>query len=522
MTKLHPAFRAQEFPHKPAYIMASSGQVVTYGELDQRSNQIAHLFRRLGLQKGDHIAFQMENNVHFLPLVWGAQRSGLIFTPLHTHLQQDEVEYILNNSTAKLFICSARFRAVAERLQRDQLQVAHYFLLDETPEAEMLPGFDNYLAAVAAEPVSPVDDQASGGFMMYSSGTTGKPKGILPNWIPEAWDDLPASLKATAELMGYQNPDVVYLSPAPLYHAAPMGCNMLITAYGGTSIIMEKFDPELALQCIEQYRVTHSQWVPIMFVRMLRLPAATRAKYDLSSLQKVIHAAAPCPVAVKRQIIEWMGPIVVEYYSATEAIGFTWITSEEWLAHPGSVGRGAFCTLYILDEDGNELPPGEVGTIYFSGMQKFEYFNAPGKNEGVFDAQDRGTTGDVGYVDAEGYLYLTDRKHFMIISGGVNIYPQEIEDLLLTHPQVGDVAVFGVPNEEFGEEVKAVVEPLQWPVENPQDLEATLIDWCRSKLSHVKCPRSVDFEQKLPRMENGKLYKTGLRDRYWPAKAEPK
>ncbi len=494
--------------------MAQSGQVVTYAQLDQKSNQIAHLFRRLGLRKGDHIAFQLENNVHFLPLAWAAQRSGLIFTPIHTHLLHDEVEYILNNSTAQVFIASAKFRSVAEQLRKDQLGVKQYYLLDDSPNAIMPEGYDNFLSAVSPEPTGPISDQQAGGFMMYSSGTTGLPKGILPNWIPEHWDDLPTSLKHTAQLMGYHQPNVRYLSTAPLYHAAPLGSNMLITAYGGTSIIMEKFDPELALECIDKYRVTHSQWVPIMFVRMLRLPLATRNKYDLSSQQRVIHAAAPCPIDIKHQIINWMGPIVVEYYSSTEAIGFTWITSEEWLKHPGSVGKGAYCSVYILDEQGNELPPGEVGTVYFSGMQKFEYFNSPEKMDGVFDHQDRGTTGDIGYKDEAGYLYLTDRKHFMIISGGVNIYPQEIENVLISHDEVADVAVFGIPNQEFGDEVKAVIEPRQWPHKDLPALERSLITWCRDKLSHVKCPRSIDFVEKLPRMDNGKLYKSKLRDAY--------
>lgn len=394
MVNLHPAYWATQTPNKPAYIMASTGEVVTYQQLEQRSNQVAQFFRKCGLQAGDHIAMQLENNVHFMVLVWGAQRAGLIFTPIHTHLQRDEVEYILNNSGARLFITSDRFVAVAKSLRVDSLSVEHYLIIHQGPTGSRVKSpdnivemFEDYLNVVSMQPETPIADQAAGGFMMYSSGTTGQPKGILPNWLPEQFDDLPASLKGTAALLGYDSPDVVYLSTAPLYHAAPMGTNILVMGYGGTSIIMEKFDAEQALQCIEQYRVTHSQWVPIMFVRLLRLPQAVRDKYDLSSLQKVVHAAAPCPVDVKRDMIEWLGPIVVEYYSATEAIGFTWIDSVDWLAHPGSVGKGAMCTVYIIDDDGNECPVGEVGTIYFSGMQRFEYFNAPEKNRDVFDQQ---------------------------------------------------------------------------------------------------------------------------------------
>jgi fatty-acyl-CoA synthase len=327
---------------------------------------------------------------------------------------------------------------------------------------------------------------------------------------------MPAMLLASAKWAGYA-PGEVYLTPAPLYHAAPMVSAMCCMALGGTVIIMEKFDAELALASIERYRVTMSQWVPIMFTRMLRLPQQVREKYDLSSHRKAIHAAAPCPVDIKQQMIAWWGPIIFEYYAASEAIGQTGIDSHEWLSHPGSVGKAVLGVLHICDDDGNELPAGETGTIYFSGLQEFEYYGEPEKTRASRHPKGWATTGDVGYVDAEGYLYLTDRKHFMIISGGVNIYPQEIENLLSSHPKVADVAVFGVPSEQFGEEVKAVVQPTNWGDAGPA-FEAELLAWCRERLSHVKCPRSVDFEPELPRMDNGKLYKTKLRARYWPTK----
>lgn len=510
MANLHPSYWAQVTPEKPAYIMANSGQVVTYRELDERSNQIAHLFRQCGLKPGDHIAFQMENNEHFFQIVWGAQRAGLIYTPIHTHLHRDEVEYILDNCRAKLFITSAKLRETALAIRPEQVPVESFFVL-----AGDLPGYREFLAAVADQPKTPIADQASGGHMMYSSGTTGKPKGILPDWLPEEFDDLPEMFKSGAGMMGY-NQDTIYLAPAPLYHAAPMVAHFMTMAYGGTSIIMEKFDPEKALAAIERYKVNNSQWVPIMFVRLLRLPEEVRNKYDLSCLKRALHAAAPCPVDVKRQMIDWWGPIISEYYSASEAIGSTWINSAEWLEHPGSVGRALQGELHVVDDEGNELPAGDIGTIYFSGMQSFEYFDEPEKTNGAYNERGWATTGDVGYMDKDGYLYLTDRKHFMIISGGVNIYPQEIESVLATHPKVADIAVFGIPNQEFGEEVKAVVQPEDMGLAGPE-LERELIAWCREHLSHVKCPRSIDFTEALPRMDNGKLYKQKLRDEYLKA-----
>ena len=507
MSGLHPSRWARETPDKPAYIMAGSGRAVSYKELDERSNQIAQLFRSLGLKTGDHIAFQMENNEHFYPLAWGAQRSGLIYTPIHTHLQRDEVEYILANCGARAYITSPKMAAAAS-IRQDQVPAAFFYSIGGA-----MPGYRDFLAAVAEQPLTPIADQASGSHMMYSSGTTGHPKGILPDWMPATYDDVPTFLKGSAALIGY-NQDTVYLAPAPLYHAAPFVAHLMAMAYGGTSVIMEKFDPEQALAAIAKYRVNNSQWVPIMFIRLLRLPEEVRRKYDVSALKRAVHAAAPCPVDVKRQMIAWWGPIIDEYYGASEAIGTTWVTSPEWLAHPGTVGRAVQGEIHIVGDDGEELPVGQVGTIYFSGSQRFEYHGEAKKTQSAYDHRGWATTGDVGYVDDEGYLYLTDRKHFMIISGGVNIYPQEIENVIATHPKVADAAVFGVPNTEFGEEVKAVVQPQDMAQAGPE-LERELIQWCRDRLSHVKCPRSVDFDPQLPRMENGKLYKQKVKDRYW-------
>ena len=306
----------------------------------------------------------------------------------------------------------------------------------------------------------------------------------------------------------------VYLSPAPLYHAAPLHYNMMVAFQGGTSVIMEKFDPEQALKLIEEYRVTHSQWVPIMFIRMLKLPQEVRDAYDVSSMQFAIHAAAPCPIEIKERMIEWWGEVIVEYYAASEGIGVTIIDSPNWLTHKGSVGAALVGELHILDDDGNEVPTGEVGTVYFGGEQaRFKYHDEPGKTAGAYNEKGWATTGDVGYVDEDGFLYLTDRKNFMIISGGVNIYPQEIENILVSHDKVADVAVFGIPHEEFGEQVQAVVEPMNW-ADATDETAIEIMEWLRERISHIKMPKALDFHPKLPRMDNGKLYKRHLAEEY--------
>jgi fatty-acyl-CoA synthase/long-chain acyl-CoA synthetase len=311
------------------------------------------------------------------------------------------------------------------------------------------------------------------------------------------------------------NADSIYLSPAPLYHAAPLRFNMMAITLGGTSIIMESFDAEQFLALVGKHRITQSQLVPTMFVRMLKLPDDVRLRYDVSSLKGAIHAAAPCPVDVKARMIEWWGPILIEYYAGSEGNGVTVSTSQQWLSHRGTVGRAVVGTVKILDENDQELPTGEIGTVYFADAPVFSYHNDPDKTKRAYNARGWSTLGDVGYLDDEGFLYLTDRKSYMIISGGVNIYPQETEDVLITHPQVADVAVFGVPNEEMGEEVKAVVQPHDM-TRAGKDLEAELMAFCRQHLSPIKCPRSIDFEAELPRTPTGKLVKRHLRDKYWP------
>jgi len=502
----HPSHFAATQPDKPAIIMAGSGEAVTYRELDERALRGARMFRGFGLEPGDRIAVMLENRTAYHEIYWAAQRAGLYFTPVSTRLTAGEIEYILQNSDAKLFVSSP---AMAPVLQELTLPAGVRRLMLDAPMA----GFESFETAIAQFPAEPPDEQIGGAIMFYSSGTTGRPKGIKRPMTGERFDAPVLGYQLYRKFYGFDQ-NTVYLSPAPLYHAAPLVFTNNTLAWGGTVIVMDKFDPEQALRLIEQYRVTHSQWVPTMFVRMLRLPDATRRKYDLSSHRCAIHAAAPCPIEIKRQMIEWWGPVLQEYYAGSEGNGFVIIDSPDWLAHPGSVGRAVLGELRIVGDDGAVQPPGTEGTIYFAGGPKFEYHNDAEKTRGAYSPEGWSTLGDVGYVDEAGYLYLTDRKAYMIISGGVNVYPQEAENVLTAHPNVVDVAVFGVPNAEFGEEVKAVVQPVDMALATPA-FAAELIAYCRARLADVKCPRSIDFDPELPRHPNGKLLKRNLRDRYW-------
>ncbi len=502
---MHPSIHAQTNPSKPAVILAETGQMMTYAELDAASNQAAQLFRARGLKAGDAVAFMVTNEVEYYTLIWGAQRTGVNFVCMSTRLTADEANYILDNSGAKLFVLSAKLGAQAGELKAG----VECFSLGGA-----IPGYTSWEDAVAPMPATPIADEIAGAGMLYSSGTTGRPKGVKRAAAEPEEITAVSPLVMLAQMLYKVGPDSTYLSPAPLYHAAPLGWSMAVHKLGGTVVLMEKFDPEGALAAIERYRCTHGQFVPTHFVRMLKLPAAVRGKYDVSSMACAIHAAAPCPVTVKAAMIEWFGPVIEEYYAGTEGNGMTFITSAEWLEHKGSVGQAKLGIIHVLDESGNDLPPRQEGTIYFEGATNFEYHDDPEKTAAGRNAAGWSTLGDVGWVDEAGYLYLTDRKSFMIISGGVNIYPQEIENHLVTHPKVQDVAVIGGPHAEMGEEVIAVIQPVNM-TEADDALRDELTAYAREKLSGVKIPRRIDFRAELPRHDTGKLYKRLLRDEYW-------
>jgi acyl-CoA synthetase (AMP-forming)/AMP-acid ligase II len=512
---VHPRIFAQSKPDHPALVLSTTGDTSTYGELETRANQGAHLLRSLGLKTGDTIGIDAHNHAGYLEIYWSAQRAGLYLVPISTSLSAPEIAYMLNDSQAKLLIVSAEAGAGAIDIVRERATaptVKHIFYTGGAVE-----GARSWREAIAQFPATPVADESPGGHMSYSSGTTGKPKGIrhpLPTGPVVAKSPIAEMISTFYGV----DESSVYLSPAPLYHNAPLGYCTTLNRVGGTVVMLPKFDPILFLEAVEKYRINIVQVVPTHFVRLLKLPDTERLKYDMSSLKHVVHAAAPCPVATKYKMIEWLGPIITEYYGASEANGGTQISSEEWLRKPGSVGRANWGVIHICDEEGRPLPTGETGIVYFEGGSNFSYHNDQAKTDKARNPLHPTwtTVGDIGHVDEDGYLFLTDRKDFMIISGGVNVYPQEAENLLVTHPAVADAAVFGIPNPDFGEEVKAVVQPVDWSRAGPE-LEAELIAFCRSRLSHIKCPRTIDFERSLPRTDAGKLYKKPLKARYWPA-----
>ena len=498
-------------PLQPAFIMANSGETVTYAELEARSNRLAHLFRKRGLKRLDHYAIFMENNSRYLEACGAGERSGLYFTCVNSYLTGGELAYIIANSESRILITSVAKLEVAREALLQCPKVELCIVVDGPSESERIIGLQE---ATAGLPGTPIADESLGTAMLYSSGTTGRPKGILrPLQEQPPSEQMP--LFDFLQKLWHCREGMIYLSPAPLYHSAPQASVNLAIRNGGTVIIMESFDPERYLELVEKWRVTHSQLVPTMFSRMLKLPEAARHRRDLSSLETVIHAAAPCPAMVKDDMIKWWGPIILEYYGATEGLGFTACDTAEWLAHRGTVGKVLLGDLHILDEDMKPSPKGTPGTVWFKTASAFEYFNDPDKTrEARSPDGSMSTVGDVGYVDDDGFLYLTDRATFMIISGGVNIYPQECENLLVTHPKIADAAVFGVPNADLGEEVKAVVQPMPG-IAPGADLAEELIAFCSEQLSRQKVPRSIDFEAELPRLPTGKLYKRLLRDRYW-------
>jgi long-chain acyl-CoA synthetase len=508
---VYPGENAVTRAEQAAVIMATSGDSITYAELEARSNRLAHLYRAHGLRRLDHVANLMENLLRFFEVNAAGERTGLYYTNINTYLSAEEVAYVVNDSQALIVVTTVAQRDTAAALPALCPNVERWLIIgDNDPPA----GFDDYDEAVAPFPTHPVENEELGAAMLYSSGTTGRPKGILRP-LPDVHPGAPLPLMAAVEGIFQLRKGMRYLSPAPLYHSAPLGAVSGSVRLGGTCVVMEHFDPVQYLDLVAQYRITRTQLVPTMFSRMLKLPEEIRAAADTSSLEAAVHAAAPCPVQVKEQMIEWWGPIIWEYYGATEANGITLCDTEQWLAHRGTVGKPVLGEVVILDEDGKECPTGEPGTVWFRGATNFEYYNDPEKTAASRDAAGTtSTVGDVGYVDDDGYLYLTDRRTYMIISGGVNIYPQETENLLITHPKVFDAAVLGVPNDDLGEEVKAVVQPMPG-VAADAALERELIAFCREHLAHFKCPRTVDFVDELPRLPTGKLYKRLLREKYW-------
>jgi long-chain acyl-CoA synthetase len=508
---MYPGKHAISGAQRPAVIMAGTAEVVSYAELEARSNRLAHLLRARGLQRLDHYAIYMENNARYIESCGAGERAGLYYTCVNSYLTPDELAYILDNSQSKVLITSQAKRGIALAALSLCPRIELCLIVDGDGESDRIVNLDE---ATAGLPATPIADESLGTAMLYSSGTTGRPKGILRP-LPEQPPSLQLPMFDFLQKLWQYREGMTYLSPAPLYHSAPQAAVNLTLRMGGTAVIMERFDAEAYLRLVETHRVTHSQLVPTMFSRLLKLPDDVRRRHDLSSLEIVIHAAAPCPVQVKEQMIEWWGPIIHEYYGATEGLGFTACNSAEWLAHKGTVGRVLLGELHVLDDDMKPCPTGTVGTLWFKTATPFEYFNDPAKTAGARSADGRmSTVGDVGYVHGDGYLYLTDRATFMIISGGVNIYPQECENLLITHPQVADAAVFGVPNADLGEEVKAVVQLMPGLIPGPQIAEE-LIAFCGQHLARQKVPRSIDFEAELPRLPTGKLYKRLLRDRYW-------
>ena len=504
---MHPATHAKTHPDRAAYIMAGTGETVTYRQLDDRSNQGAQLFRSLGLVTGDVIAILMDNSPRFFEIAWAAQRCGLYYACISSKLTSGEIDYIMTDCAAKLLVTSAGVGPVIDELPALLTGVKLYMVGDARAP------YESFEAARDKMPVTPVADEAAGRDMLYSSGTTGRPKGIKPPLTGGPIDEPGGVANLAAGLFGFKS-DSVYISPAPLYHAAPLRWCMAVHQLGGTVIVMEKFDPEVMLSLIEKYKVDVGQFVPTHFVRMLKLPEEVRVRYDVSSMRSAVHAAAPCPVPVKEQMLAWWGPVIHEYYAGSEGNGFCYVGPQDWLTHKGTVGRAILGEAKIVGEDGEELPPRSEGTVYFAGGAPLTYHNAPDKIAENTNKQGWTTLGDVGWLDEEGFLYLTDRKSFMIISGGVNIYPQELENLLITHPKVADAAVVGAPHEEMGEQVAAVIQPMNWD-EAGDALKDELMAFCRANLSHVKSPRILDFMQELPRHPTGKLYKRLIRDAYW-------
>jgi len=500
---MYVAYWAAHIPDATA-VLGEQGRL-SFAELNARGNRLARALRERGMQAGDTLALLCHNCFEFVEALVATRRIGARFTPINFHLGAEEVAYILRDCDAKVFVAAARFADVAVRASQDLPALRARIAVDGD-----IPGFERDRALLETQSDADIESPSLGVSMLYTSGSTGKPKGVArPAATPVA-----GTTQQTA-LGGYNPGTDLHLATGPLYHAAPLGYSLTIPLLGGAGVVlMDGWDAERWLGLIDQHRITHTHMVPTMFHRLLALPAERRQQFQLTSLRYLLHGAAPCPTEVKRALIEWLGPVVFEYYGATEGTGTT-VDSETWLKKPGTVGRSEPPDqIKVFDEDGNQLPPGEIGTVYIKarGAARFVYHKDAAKTEAAFRG-DYFTVGDVGYLDADGYLFLTDRSANLIISGGVNIYPAECDAVLSTHPSVHDVAVIGVPNPEWGEEVKAVIELAPGHEPSPE-LARELIDYCRSRLAHYKCPRSVDFVASLPRYDSGKLSKHALREQY--------
>ncbi|RED18180.1 acyl-CoA synthetase [Pontivivens insulae] len=498
---------AERTPDKIAIEMVGSGATRTYRQLDDASNRGAQALRALGIEQGDHIAVLLENRPELLEIYFACQRAGVYFTAISRYLGADEAGYIVSDCGAKIFIASDQTIEAARPIAADQS--LRCFTVDIAQD-----DFESWQALCDPLPTTRIRDEAKGHYMLYSSGTTGRPKGIKRVFDGGPIEGIHPMMQVVCLQMGGMDENSTYLSPAPLYHSAPLAVASSALMYGARVVIMEKFAPDAFLSALEDYEITHTQVVPTMFVRLLKLPDATRTRNDVSKLTCAIHVAAPCPIEVKKAMIEWWGPILIEYYGGTEGNGVTICDTVDWLAHPGTVGKPLLGRVVIVDETGSPLPNGQTGDVYFDAGLKFSYHNDPEKTAAAHHPEGWSTLGDVGYLDADGFLHLTDRRAFTIITGGVNVYPQETEDRLIMHPLVRDAAVFGIPDPDLGEAVHAVVELLA-PADAPADIDSQLAQWCRAALSGIKCPRSIEFTPALPRTETGKLMKRVLRDAYY-------
>lgn len=504
----HPHHVATAYPDKTALQFMPSGRRVSYRELEKESNRNAHAMRALGLQPGELVAICLPNGPELMQAVSGAMRIGLYFTLLPIRGAAKDLAYVVRDSGARAVIAGAATAALEDL--RDALTEPSSSAVPLYVHGIELAGCGSWDQLLAAQADTLPEACLPGREMLYSSGSTGRPKGVRKPMFTGAWDMPDPRNVALARTLDLDE-TATYLSTSPLYHSAPLRQLLAALGSGATNVVMERFDAELALRLIEQFQCTHSLWVPTMFQRMLRLDESVKRRYSTASMTHAVHGAAPCPIHVKEAMIAWWGEVFFEYYSGTEGIGATWINTAEWLEHKGSVGRPQQCVVHILDEQGEEVPPGVTGLVYFESPAEFRYWNDPDKTRASISAQGWKTFGDIGYVDAEGYLYLTDRRDFMLISGGVNIYPQEIEHGLLEHPAVADVAAFGVPDDDLGERLVAIVqlEPSYTPsAALADDLKA----YCRTRMGAIKVPKEVRFLADFPRLDTGKLHKKRLRE----------